>query len=476
MLLCTLKISAQSIRTTCTTNFNINQAYNAFSTLSVGDSITIYGYKKKSGFFHYNIESENYAGLIRTNNIPFEVTEKELKKLPNALSDEQTEFMKKKKIEVAKRVDEKRKKNAFSGAFRNVVATSYSLKPVNSSLENIQKGDTIYIVGYNKGYTDSQYALFNDKVAGIYKSISFPFTISIVDFSQLPSAEDPDVLLFLEARQKEIIQRKAEEKVRYREKALKGKIIGVLYKGELLENVEEAIRPFEMNDTVTVIGYSYLSGTHYFALYSDEYIGNFRASANLDKIFKYDTNIEFEKMPAYDDPEVKLLLEQQKPVIDSLRSAKRAELIKNYENAATDLIKTYKERAPFFVTVNSWSSNSVGGIEVCLSITNCSTNTIKYVNFQGYFKNAVGDKCYNEIGGGTVWKARGIGPIGPRPTTIDNCMERMYDCEGNYNFDNITFYSRVADTFHLSSVSVEYANGTTVTLSGANLQKHVKYN
>ena len=110
-----------------------------------------------------------------------------------------------------------------------------------------------------------------------------------------------------------------------------------------------------------------------------------------------------------------------------------------------------------------------------LDITNCANQTIKYVTFQGYFLNAVGDKCRNEIGGSTIWKVRGVGPIGPSPTTIDNNYERIQKCKASYDFDDLTFYSRSANTFRLSSVTVEYTNGRKLTLSGANLDKHVRY-
>ena len=138
-------------------------------------------------------------------------------------------------------------------------------------------------------------------------------------------------------------------------------------------------------------------------------------------------------------------------------------------------MQLYKENDPVIVHVDSWEANSAGGIEVNLSVTNCSTQPIKYITFQGYFTNAVGDKCRNEIGGGTVWKGRGVGPIGPRPTTIENFDERFEDNKGSYNFDNLTFYSRVAAYFQLSSVTIQYMNGKTITLSGANLKKHVRY-
>ena len=74
-----------------------------------------------------------------------------------------------------------------------------------------------------------------------------------------------------------------------------------------------------------------------------------------------------------------------------------------------------------------------------------------------------------------TWKARGVGPIGPRPTTLENFDERFDDNRGSYNFDNLTFYSRVATYFQLSSVTIQYMNGKTITLTSANLKKHVRY-
>lgn len=75
---------------------------------------------------------------------------------------------------------------------------------------------------------------------------------------------------------------------------------------------------------------------------------------------------------------------------------------------------------------------------------------------------------------GTTWTAKGAGPIGPCPTSLDNKEERMRSCSGEYYFDKPTFYSRIADTFILSSVSIQYMNGKT-TLSGERYHKHISY-
>ncbi|MEE3416570.1 MAG: hypothetical protein VZR53_14510, partial [Prevotella sp.] len=227
--------------------------------------------------------------------------------------------------------------------------------------------------------------------------------------------------------------------------------------------------------TVRIIGYSSAANKHYFALYSDKAACAVSSISEPKHIFKNASSIQFDHLPFHDDPEVKALLSKQQKIIDSVMAVKLAESEKVLAESQQKLIQLYKENDPVIVHVDSWEANSAGGIEVNLSVTNCATQPIKYITFQGYFTNAVGDKCRNEIGGGTIWKARGVGPIGPRPTTLENFDERFDDNRGSYNFDNLTFYSRVATYFQLSSVTIQYMNGKTITLTGANLKKHVRY-
>jgi hypothetical protein len=116
--------------------------------------------------------------------------------------------------------------------------------------------------------------------------------------------------------------------------------------------------------------------------------------------------------------------------------------------------------------------DSAGGIEVDITFTNCSSQKVKYVYFRGYFLNAVGDRCRNEITGSTEWKYRGVGPIDPFPKTSD---DSSYGHRHTYFFGNPRFYSSIAEKFRLSSVTIEYMNGTKKVLSGAELKKRVKY-
>ncbi len=131
-----------------------------------------------------------------------------------------------------------------------------------------------------------------------------------------------------------------------------------------------------------------------------------------------------------------------------------------------------KALTPAFIEIFGWSMDSAGGIEVDITFTNCSSQKVKYVYFRGYFLNAVGDICRNEITGSTEWKYRGVGPIDPFPKTSD---DSSYGHRHTYFFGNPRFYSRIAEKFRLSSVTIEYMNGTKKVLFGAELKKRVKY-
>ena len=375
-----MAVSAQSIRTRFSTTINVFNNYyrTQIDTFSLGDSVTVHAYYKKGNKYSFLIETNDYADIINCKFIPFDATEKQLKKLPNALSDE-------------------------------VLKLRLQLK---NNIEN---------------------------------------------------------------RKQQLLEVKLEEeKLQYRAKALRGEIKAVL-DYQIPRSIESIGESLQTGDTVTLIGYSKVGSMNYYAMYSDETVGTFSSSLSRGFTIKNEKEIDFEKLPAYDDQEVKLRLQQQSSIVDSVMTIKIAEAKERLVETQKLLIQTYKDNRPFVITDVSWNSNSVGLINVSINITNCTEQTIKYVTFSGYFKNAVGDKCQNEIGGGSVWKAKGVGPIGPCPTTLDNFEERIQECKGSYIFDNVSFYSRVAQTFLLTSVSIQYTNGKTITLSGANLDKHVRY-
>lgn len=469
-------VSAQSIKTTVVRSFDAQKMFTTVHSFAIGDTVIIHAFKKKSDKYNFVVETDDYTSRIVCLNIPFDVTEKQLKKLPNALGSEMGELIKNLQKNVDSRQKQKCKRQALAGNYKRRVIANYSLYPSEDAVGKLSERDEVYIVGYKRNNTGYDYALYNDNVAGVFRSSTNSNLFSgQLDLQNLPSTDDADVQQLIAEKQRIISQKRAEEKLQYRKKALNGEIIGVLSYSPQLKPVEGNGKPFKSGDTVSIVGYSSTANEHYFALYSDKAACAVSTTTKPQYIFKNASSIQFDHLPFHDDPEVKALLSKQQKIIDSVMAVKLAESEKVLAESQQKLIQLYKENDPVIVHVDSWEANSAGGIEVNLSVTNCATQPIKYITFQGYFTNAVGDKCRNEIGGGTIWKARGVGPIGPRPTTLENFDERFDDNRGSYTFDNLTFYSRVATYFQLSSVTIQYMNGKTITLTGANLKKHVRY-
>ena len=391
----------------------------------------------------------------------------------------------------------------FSSAiiYAQSVKTSFSEKIVLTDIIGFPQhtfygGESVTIHAYKKKGNKYHFLVETENYATSFNCNRIPFYASEKELKKLPSAIGSKADALLRERHQAVNQRKvakeqqaraakekadAEAKAQYRRKALDGKIkVALKPKAAYLKN-KNGETPFLYGDTVTLIGFSYHNYNYSYAMYSDKGADVFQTGFSGSDIVEYNKDIDFTKFPSCDDPEVREILERQSVVVDSINAIKTIQADikaredrKRAEESLKQRIQEYKENAPFIINFSSWSSNSVGGITVYIDITNCTQNTIKYVTFQGYFINAVGDKCRNEIGGGTVWKARGVGPIGPCPTSIENHYERYRNCEASYTFDNLTFYSRVANKFKLSSVTVEYTNGKKITLSGVNLNKHIK--
>ena len=480
-ILFAITLSAQSVVTTVTKEFKVSGVYSADEHLfRLGDTVTVYGFKKKSDKYHFVVETRDYANLFSISFIPFSADEKQLKKLPNALNSDMDDFVKQKKQQIENRKRQTMKEQAISGRIKTVLKNygtlSYGTLYSDDAIGNVLRGDTICLLGYKSDLYYYYYALYSNKAVGVFKATtSRDLFEDEINLNYLPSIDDPDVIAAISRKKQEFAQREADAAARYREDALNGRIKGILYLGNL-ETDDYKSSPFKNGDTLSIVGYSKKSVKEYYAVYSPKGAGVYRAAYSFDMTFKNKNEIQLGKLPSVDDPQVLTVLDRQQKKIDSLKVKEDSIAYEEYIQAANKLIKIYKDSDPVLVTVDSWDANSAGGIEVYLSVTNCSMQTIKYISFQGYFTNAVGDKCRNEIGGGTTWKGRGIGPIGPRPTQIDDFMQKREECKATYSFDTPTFYSRVAQYFHLSSVTIQYMKGKTVTLSGNKLKKHVIYN
>ena len=444
-------------------------------TFYAGESATIHAFKKKGGRYYFVVETEYYATSLNCDKIPFYATEKELKKLPDALGNESDALLRKSRQAVEIRLNQYCKKQALSGKISETIYSPEKFDLVSGTNYKLKRGDTVNVIGRKSTSVSDYYAMYGKRFAGVYKIPStYSFIYSNVDIKRMPSIEDSDVKRLLAEKQRDIEQKWADAKVAYRRKALNGEIKGII--SSFAPDPMGDIRArYLKGDTTSIIGYSHIGEEYYFALCSDYLVGTFKHSWGPNSTFKNSDDIEFEMLPSYNDPEVLSIIQSKAAIVDSINEIKRQESLKGLNEYITGRIGTYKKNTPFIISDISWTANSVGGIEVSLSITNCTGQTIKYVTFQGYFINAVGDRCRNDIGGSTTWKARGVGPIGPCPTTADNYYDRKNNCGARYSFDDLTFYTRVAHTFRLSSVTVEYINGRKVTLSGSNLNKHIRY-
>ena len=101
------------------------------------------------------------------------------------------------------------------------------------------------------------------------------------------------------------------EKAEYRAKALKGLIKGKLSSSARLIEDENGLHRFTDGETVTIIGFTKTGNHHYYAMYSDRAVGKFHVLMPTSSTFTNDRDIDFTKLPSYDDPEVELVLKKQ---------------------------------------------------------------------------------------------------------------------------------------------------------------------
>lgn len=95
--------------------------------------------------------------------------------------------------------------------------------------------------------------------------------------------------------------------------------------------------------------------------------------------------------------------------------------------------------------------DSANSIEPTIFIANNSSKTIKYVDFNATFYNAVGDKVRNEIGNNYTKALQIVGPI--KPWTMDY-----------FEWDPV-FYSPVVKRMYVKSATITYMDGSKKTVS-----------
>lgn len=385
-ILVVMAMFAWGVSTTAQVETKVTQNFNVVGNgwkkvFRYGTPVTVFAYKHKGDVYTLGVYSEDYAGIIDLKINPFNIEEKQLKKLPKADGKDATQKLKD-YYEIA---CSNARKNAFSGYYKTTAPES--LKPKEYSYNYLFKDEPITIIGF-KALKDIlghyyRYAIVSKEEVGIFETSPLDNIVIDMPLGYLPSTDDSQVKAILEREKKNILaRRKAEEKAREEEK---------------------------------------------------------------------------ERLKAAAEEERKKQAE---------REAASEVAIKEEELAFL------RGHAPAYLEIEGWTMDSAGGITVDLAFKNGVSQKVKYVYFTGFFLNAVGDKCRNEINGSTEWKARGVGPVDALPNSP---YYIYYDHIAHWHFDNPRFYSKTANTFRLSSVTIEYVNGKKTTLSGAELKKRVRY-
>ena len=380
-----------------------------------------------------------------------------------------------------------------SSAYAQVETTANQNFTINGDGWNkvIHYGDPVTIFSYKDNSGTHSFGIYSDDYAGIIDMRIIPFNVDSKQLKKLPSNGKKKLNSYYD---------KARSKAR--EKALAGK-----YK-TIVDNSLSGGRDVTVhsNEPFTIIGYQeirkYLSTEYCYSVVNDNGAGIcYRYEIEKTTI----NNVPLPFLPSTSDPQVLAFIKRENQRIKDQKAAemrarnKRAEeerriaaerkarqaeedrRLEEEAKARHDSLTKVKEKeylenmrslAPAFIHVSGWDMDSAGGITVNIGFTNCSSQTVKYVYFRGYFLNAVGDKCRNEITGSIEWRYRGVGPLNPLPKTRE---DNKYDHADFWNFGNPKFYASTAHTFRLSSVTIEYMNGKKTTLSGAELKKRVKY-
>lgn len=334
----------------------------------------------------------------------------------------------------------------------------------------LKYGDPVTIFAYRHKDDTHTFCLFSDDYVGEIDMIAVPFDVDIKQLKKLPKPQS----------------KKAEERQKYyyglarlhaRNNAVMGKykiIASKLMEG--MYSVDYGMPSIREYDTITIYGYKetrdILGSTYYFSIVKN-------GAAGIYKFSPYDIKLIIKQIPLYflpstDDSQVKGIIGKERSRIIAERQEKenkeREEKAAQKKALEEEEFADLKLMDPAYIEVKKIKMDSAGGNEVTIKFTNCSSLRIKYVYFTGYFLNAVGDKCRNEINRSTVWKYTGVGPISRIPNTPDR-----FGAYIKYFHSDPLFYSKTARKFVLSSVTIEYMNGIKKVLTGDELDTRVDY-
>lgn len=348
------------------------------------------------------------------------------------------------------------------------VTQGFTIRDVNWN-KVLNYGDPVTIFAYEQNSDTHSFGIYSDDYAGIIHTKTIPFDVEPKQLKKLPKSAKKKLSAYT-------VQ--ACEKAR--DKALAGKYRTITT--DMLLSNQSGVGT-SRNEPITIFGYkaerSYGgSYTYYYAIAKKDATG-ICYSYDLDKVTINDVPLPF--LPSISDPQVQTVLKKEKQIIlerEAAENRARQEEERRLAEQRRADEQLWREQEhkylrlmdPAYIEVKKMNMDNAGGVDVSIKFTNCSSSRVKYVYFTGYFLNAVGDKCRNEIDGSTVWKYTGVGPVSRIPDTPDNNGSHI-----KFFHSDPPFYSKTARKFILSSVTIEYMNGKKVALTGGELEDRVDY-
>lgn len=333
----------------------------------------------------------------------------------------------------------------------------------------LKAGDSVTIFSYKQNGDTHSFGIYSDDYAGEIDLRGIPFNVDSKQLKKLPKNSKKGLKTYTPMAC-----------TKAREKAFSGKY--QTNAPEILSTKDYDIIASK-NEPVIVLGYKAvqsISGVFYFhfAVYNKNGAGVCDLSS-FDK-FKIN-NVPLPFLPSTDDQQVNTFIAKEKQAIKERKAAEMQALEEKARKQREEQeaqrkaleekeLENLKLMDPAYIEVKKIKMDYAGGNEVTIKFTNCSSFKIKYIYFTGYFLNAVGDKCKNEINGSTVWKYTGVGPVSRIPNTPDRFGSYI-----KYFHSDPLFYSKNAQKFRLSSVTIEYMSGKKIVLSGEELDDRVDY-
>ena len=333
----------------------------------------------------------------------------------------------------------------------------------------LKAGDPVTIFSYKQDGDTHSFGIYSDDYAGEIDLRGIPFNVDSKQLKKLPKNSKKGLNTYTPMAC-----------AKAREKAFAGKYQSIA--PEILSTSDYDMI-VSKNEPIVVFGYKAvksISGVvyYYFAVLNKDGVG----VCDLSSFYNFKiNNVPLPFLPSTDDSQVNAFIAKEKQAIKERKAIEKQALEEKARKQREEQeaqrkaleeqeFEDLKLMDPAYIEVKKLKMDNAGGNEVTIKFTNCSSLRIKYVYFTGYFLNAVGDKCRNEINGSTVWKYTGVGPV----SRIPNAPDRFGSYIKYFHSDPL-FYSKNARKFRLSSVTIEYMNGKKIVLSGAELDNRVDY-